>query len=555
MQDRGTEKIWQWLGREEWACFGPRESHKIQHAYTLNKPGIDIWDGGSLRELDFVNMRALPGRQKIRYALPPPPPTIPVKKDKDKPGTKLPKVSASQQDTGTGAQSPESTLGGTIKLSEGDLALTQGTNGATARKQPTGLRALVHPCFLELQKPQFVFRNNTAEEDYQHFIWKRALQNCEDSTEFVVCLSEIYAELLDGVPRPELPVFGNSSQTMAALAIALHAAGASPWEQDSRYWYLSRRSQGSDTNPGSGPSPMGPPRKNMSTGNLKRAGTAESMAGLSRQLSMGSMSGTFGDMRLFNKTQTIKISENLSQCVHFRLEEVSANRAVSLKIVKAWHEWRAAAAAVDAAGIQQLQKVDGSYVWLTTSNEPESRLLRLGGACTTLWKTPGLNAASRVSLLSVSSRIAGGGGGPPKKDFSIRVEPGMSALDISIMQTKKKERAASMLICAVEKVGGGFLSGNFSGLEEDVAMRSDLYVCIREAGYQAERRRITDSRGRSVHIPEDGVLCCQDVIIFRGDRDDSRGDVHNFAQSQSAPVLQRAAADRAREHGPRAIRP
>merc|ERR1712039_675678 len=64
-------------------------------------------------------------------------------------------------------------------------------------------------------------------------------------------------------------------------------------------------------------------------------------------------------------------------------------------------------------------------------------------------------------------------------------------------------------------VGGDFLSGRYRGLEEEVCMRSSLYLSLQEAARLAYAEDVSDMGGFSVHIPEDGLILSTNVQVFR----------------------------------------
>lgn len=481
------EKVWQFRGRMVWECFSASDSHKMQQAFLLNKPGTDIWDGVSRRELDFINMRALPGRQALRFAPPPPEQPLVVNKKKT-------------------VEAPA------LELDPGDEMV-----------QVKGLKSIAHPCMLDLTRPRFVFKHAPPEMAHQEYVWRRDLDLCEDTADLILTLSKIYAEQLE-TPHPELPVLANPHQTMAALSLALYRSGAAPCSSDLSRWHRPIRSSFGYSSP--------PPlRKGGGVGlpwrfspKLRTVAPADRSINPRTTFSASKSSSLPDLMRSGSSQFSGARTANSHDHVVFRM----LDRNISFKIVKAWDEWREAAEKGFVHGGSRAPKLDPdnkgrkSYDWLTYSNEADSRIIRMGCATATLWSALALNAesneyiADRICLLQAPLRD---GGHTAKRRFDVRMEPGLTAFEIAVMKLKDNKRAGAMILCNGEGIGGDFLSGNLTNLEEDLLMRSDLYLYLREAGHQAERNKILDTKGRPCHIPENGALVCKDVHIFRDTRE------------------------------------
>jgi hypothetical protein len=562
MKKDDTDLRWQWLGRQLWTCFSERDSQKMQHAFVLGKSKVNIWDGGSYRELEFGgNMRMLPGRQPLRFALPPPSANMggPVVEKKE-PGKKASPMSLKE-----------------LQEREAEMAAMKRntTIGADLRKiliePPEGFKAVTHPCFADLQRPRFTFRENTNEEDYQVFIWQRQLEQAEDSVEFVTMLSAIYAEMLEH-GKFEIPIVGNCTQTMSALACALHMAGAFRCHEDPKFWRFHGKTadsqhkkrikaakRGKDNVPDltmlpnrgstavsaggfdATTSTNGGLQRSTSTPNgLNKSGTLPPLGfdtsgwgspGAQSTKAMSASMSSFDLMRnQANETKAAAEKAPLGGHIrfNFRLKDSAQARTQSLWLTTAWNEWAAAAHTMAERDVHALpeqaskEEDEPPFKWLQVSNEPDARLLRIGGACESLWKARSLNDGVRkVTLLSHSGR-----GRPSHADmgektgkFEMRVEPGFSAFELAEMQVKKGRRVAGMLISSAETIGGGFMTGCLAGLEEDLCMRSDLHLFLREAAFTSERKNITNKQGCYCHIPEDGALLCNDVTMFRDGRE------------------------------------
>jgi len=207
----------------------------------------------------------------------------------------------------------------------------------------------------------------------------------------------------------------------------------------------------------------------------------------------------------------------------FVMTDTSHNRGLSLRFIQAFEEWQACGAKINALGVQGIEKQDGGYKWFTIVNDPETRLKRMGLAALSMWEAVEMSTnsfESRVSdrvqmqsALRVRASVGGGGG---NDFFNVRAAPNMSAFDSAIDQRRRfGKRSAATVLCAVDVVGGGFFAGHTVFLEEEAQMRSDLYNYLHEAGAVAAHLKLTDSRGRVKHLPDDGVLECRDVKVFR----------------------------------------
>lgn len=479
---------WQWKGAQEWLCFDDKNSAKVQQAHLMNRGGINIWDGSSVRELDFANMRALPGRQPLRFAPPPPPLGKPTLKKSP------PKPRETQYDQTRGMRDVN------------NVAI-----------MPAGLRALSHPCFIDLEKPRFTYHDG-PENEHRSYVWERELDLCEDAADLIICLTNIYTEILES-ESSELPVFGAPSQILAALALALHRAGAKPCE-NRRFWWLSR----------------------------KRAPVAkvhDDAAPMSRVPSSSSTPSASTSVNRVNSLPALNNAKTAPRAPHgasafitFRLESgrPCVDRDFSLKMVKAWKDWKTAAEETNAVEIPRVCRMerfnaedfdrcedqeDGDFEWIKMANEAETRIIRMGSFCTSLWYavlSPWASTIpSRIKLLSVSFRHCGGNTVSTGVAFqpNFRVSPGLTSIENSLLQHDCGKRSAAVLICNDERMGGNMFHGYANGIEEDFIMRSDIYSFYVEAQAQIELRRIRDSRGHLVHIPEDGALCCRDVRVIR----------------------------------------
>eukprot|EP00928_Gymnodinium_smaydae_P078850 TRINITY_DN62913_c0_g1_i1.p1 TRINITY_DN62913_c0_g1~~TRINITY_DN62913_c0_g1_i1.p1 ORF type:complete len:634 (+),score=81.80 TRINITY_DN62913_c0_g1_i1:122-2023(+) len=500
-----TDCRWQWKGRQEWLCFSDLNSTKVQQAHLMHRPGINIWDGGSMRELDFGNMRALPGRQPLRFAPPPPPLGKPTLK-KNPP-----------------------------KRKETQYEQTRGMRDAdNVAIMPAGLRVLSHPCFIDLEKPRFTYHDG-PENEHRSYVWERELDLCEDSADLIVLMSNIYSELLDHSEKIELPCLGTPSQMMGALALALHRGGAMPC-LDKRFWWLSRKRAPLTKLPDPTDN-LGLPSSRPSTNRSSATGSvAASVNGMSKSTSLPIIG--FGSGKV--TAAKARPPPDASAFITFRLETGSPceDRDFSLKLIKAWNDWKTAALENNAVEIPRLCRMerfnaedfdrcedqeDGDFEWIKMANEPETRVIRLASLCTTLWYSVvspyAKTIPSRIKLMSVSMRHCGGNTVSTGLAFqpNFRVSPGLSSIENAMLQQDCGQRAAAVLICNDERMGGNFFNGYATTIEEDFLMKSDLYSFFVEAKSQSEQRRIRDTYGQICHIPEDGCLCCSDVRVLRED--------------------------------------
>jgi len=574
---QGDAKRWQWLGRVDWTCFSEADSQKVQHACMLGHKTLNLWDGNSYRDIDFDNMRLLPGRQPVRYALPPPPLELPGEKGKDKKGKSKDKSLG-----GTGEMSdldapgsPASTAvpGGSVSFSPTNASETSFSSEMAVGEMPEGLRALVHPAILDMQKPRFAFRKNDFAYDYKNFVWQRQLDQAEDLADIIVITSRIFAqELL--AEKPEIPVLGTPNQTMACLCLAMHLAGSLRISDDRKVWRLSPKANAPSRPHTSNfrPTTTGTLRPSTTNSTLKKSSSSSMLGGITGQFaglfggggsSSGnkklSVSGSLPGLQLPGTPSSMRPMTSgtvfwsgsgggslnssigsllpdllaagavtLGQAnpikdypcyVTFRMEEASANRLQSLKMIRAWETWQKTARSwMDV--VPSVSPIDGNFDWLTTNNEGDGRIMRLGALSSTLWSTQQMSPetiTSKLLLLSHSQK-PGGQSSEKASKFDVKVAPGASAFEQAIVQAKMGRRVAATLFCSPEEVGGKFTEGGCAGVEEELCMRSDLYSYMRQAQFEAEKKRITDSRGRNSHIPEDGALGCLGVTIFRDNR-------------------------------------
>jgi hypothetical protein len=241
------------------------------------------------------------------------------------------------------------------------------------------------------------------------------------------------------------------------------------------------------------------------------------------------------DGRLLWNDGDIWSRKHTHKCFVFRLED----RAFSLKLIKAWDEWKELADVGFANGIPRFRKLKlknsnkKNLDWLTLSNESDTRMVRIGGGCATLWQAMALSAnepgryAKHIHLLQ-PSLATGGAGVAIKRAYDIRVSPGLTSFEIAQNMMLEGLKPAAIVITDGEKLGGEFLEGHITGIEEDLCMRSDLFLYFREAAHQAVRRRILDTRGRTPHIPENGCLVCQNVRVIRDTLENGYEELQRF---------------------------
>eukprot|EP00929_Paragymnodinium_shiwhaense_P043739 TRINITY_DN22472_c0_g1_i1.p1 TRINITY_DN22472_c0_g1~~TRINITY_DN22472_c0_g1_i1.p1 ORF type:complete len:703 (+),score=200.18 TRINITY_DN22472_c0_g1_i1:162-2270(+) len=551
---------WQWRGKL-WACFSDQDSSKMQHAFVLGKPSMTVWDGGCLREIDFTNMRQLPGRQPLRFA-----PPI----EASQPSTKKPSTPPPAEASPSNRGSPSSASQSSPSKSTQPVTPKYEAKAKTALSEDLqgdleGLRILTHAAFIYLQKPRFNMRGSTPEEEYQMFLMRRRLDLCEEPMEMTYCLAEIYRELLD-TGRTELPLLlKETSKTMAALAIAFHLAGAHQCGPDPKYWYLSGRIHNEKTKhkgSAAGESDFFPtPAATSGAMLLPKSASAPALknAGLVAEAPRTSMSGMAGSAQLLPTLPPAMLKAMLEgestplnswtlmhmrsggrgkllpkakppgaiEALTFRLESSAHARTQSLWLVDAWKQWAKAASIMEQRALEPLPQQDGSWKYLALSSEPEHCLVRMSAAVESLLKMENEGRCrgnldklgDKVTIYSYNLRGGGSMKIPQNFKIDLKVEPGLSSVDLALQQAAKGRRCVGTLICSRDRVGGGFMSGIRPGLEEEICMRSNLYLYLRQALFKVERDHITNKNGCCMHVPEDGCVLCRDVDFFRGGKD------------------------------------
>lgn len=504
---------WQYLGRKFWNSFDASSTSKLTRAMDLGAKNCKMWDGETLVEIDFENMIRLPGRQPLRLA-PMSAPSAHTLKEKSQSDAELRQVGKARR-TNSSPQRRRSPK----KWAKGrQHSRSNSPERAKLTEQPDGFRALVHNAFLEMGQPRFSFKSEmTQEEEMQGFDWQRRLDACEDATDKTMCIAHIYKDLMQNLLKPVLPVKGTPAQTMAALSLALHMSGALRCPEDCSMWQLSQRvahglvqrvgtssqsrpQTGSQTNCGAVPLAVVDLVRSKSLSSLERSSSAV---------------GSSGTMRL----QPV-VRPGCVTAITFRLPDDAASRNQSLKVTKAWNEWSGLARARSRAPMLHLPKVNGSYKW-TILNDPESRLKRLGGLCSTLWQVfrhdDIINIPGRVILFSADrqkKRCL-----PEAKIVVARTEPDLGPLDIGILNVMHGRRVGVVLICSDDDIGGKLFAdscaGSMSGQEEEACMRSDLSACLRQSAALAEKMQLQSSCCKQLYIPELGATVCTDLQIYR----------------------------------------
>merc|ERR1712232_510134 len=192
----------------------------------------------------------------------------------------------------------------------------------------------------------------------------------------------------------------------------------------------------------------------------------------------------------------------------FSMEDTPKNRALSLKLTKAWKDVKRAANAMWTVGLKPLQQENGSYDWIL-NNEVEPRMRRLAEACSSMMQVQSLVLGqdswhSRSYLKHKWKRSQDSNQHPPRITSSAE-----SALDKALRARKDGLRACALVFATKdEDLGGGFMAGYAGNAIAELCMRSDLYDYLRNASLQAKRQN------RNM-IAEDGTLFMEDVHVFR----------------------------------------
>eukprot|EP00929_Paragymnodinium_shiwhaense_P064657 TRINITY_DN3241_c0_g1_i2.p1 TRINITY_DN3241_c0_g1~~TRINITY_DN3241_c0_g1_i2.p1 ORF type:complete len:511 (+),score=130.00 TRINITY_DN3241_c0_g1_i2:144-1676(+) len=469
---------WQWQGRTGWKCFSDSESLKIQHAFVTNRKNMVMWDEGVMRELDFQNMRTLPGRQPLRYQLPPPPPTD----HKSRALAELQQQKAVEEaEAADMARNRALTLTDMEKRRRVWEKLQADDRAREERAKanpppvvmPLGFRSFVHPMFMELSHPRFVYGEFG---DYEEFIWKRKLENCKDSTDTVCNIGEIYAEIFKHQDQPMIPVLGNPVQTMAAIALGFVLSGVDAAE-DLRFAAAgvngSRPSSSSRPLTGDLGGPGGAGRNNISSasGALRnlladRPGSRPgSLLDTSAAARPASRSSGVLDITSASKQSIVRpsgqvmlpglwgadLKETMGErmrgksskepdkrgCLTFKMKDTPTNRQLSLHYINMWREWKKHTESARTLERHPFPKIDEGYEYFISTFSPEAKLTKLSCACRSIMYAMDLNRrfpthiSSRVSSLSA---LRAPKERPPGAHLKCKchVEKGQSAIDIAV---------------------------------------------------------------------------------------------------------------------------
>eukprot|EP00930_Biecheleria_cincta_P008385 TRINITY_DN109815_c0_g1_i1.p1 TRINITY_DN109815_c0_g1~~TRINITY_DN109815_c0_g1_i1.p1 ORF type:complete len:586 (+),score=83.22 TRINITY_DN109815_c0_g1_i1:56-1813(+) len=184
-------------------------------------------------------------------------------------------------------------------------------------------------------------------------------------------------------------------------------------------------------------------------------------------------------------------------------------------VLTAWRQWQERSR-LDRVNVkwEPLPERKGSHRWIREDNGPECRLQRLGAAFSTLRQVfhhrsvPALVQGTRL-LRPVRLRPS------PHCQWTSLRHTGDTVLDAAVGRARLGVKVAAVNAASAYQVGGGFLSGGRHALEEAMCMQSTLFVSLQQAARLAAAKRLTDQRGRRLHIPEDGAVLSPGVQVFR----------------------------------------
>eukprot|EP00929_Paragymnodinium_shiwhaense_P000479 TRINITY_DN10071_c0_g1_i1.p1 TRINITY_DN10071_c0_g1~~TRINITY_DN10071_c0_g1_i1.p1 ORF type:complete len:638 (+),score=107.61 TRINITY_DN10071_c0_g1_i1:164-2077(+) len=501
----GQAGRWQYKGRSQWNDFSEQSTKKLQHAQNLGVDKVNIWEDGKYMELDFKNMVRMPGRHPFRVG-----PAKPEASDTASASASAAELSREVARVHSPSRRRRSMRIGSPTRKSRPLSTSctwlpsspearRGTLLADSLRpvqtvemtQAEGFKAIVHPCFLDLKKPRFAFRQAQGAEEHKEFMLQERLALCEDDTERVMCMASFYSELLIQNEIPELPLKVSPALTMAALAFAFYKAGAARLTPNSKLWYFADRwaeGRASATPPPATTLPS--LSKSSSVPLLKKKPT--------------------GEEEPFGAAQN---------CVTFRIPGSNSNRSHTLKIIQAWQEWYQLTKERHRGWIPTLPVKDGSFDYLF-DHDKKGRIDRIGGACSVLWWTAIKlqNPAERVSMYTANRDRTKG---QVFADYKPEIvgELNQNPLDIALRLMERGMRVGAVVICnRDDDIGGGLYStGALDNPEAEVCMRTDMYSLLCEAERQAVKQSILDSRLQAPYVPEIGCVACKDVKVFRDD--------------------------------------
>lgn len=184
-------------------------------------------------------------------------------------------------------------------------------------------------------------------------------------------------------------------------------------------------------------------------------------------------------------------------------------------VLTAWREWQERSR-LDKFNVkwEPLPNRKGSHRWIREDNRPECRLQRLAAAVSALRhafhhrSVPALMQGTRL-LRPVRLRPS------PRCQWTSLRHTGETVLDAAMGRARLGAKVAAVSAASAYQVGGGFLSGGRHALEESMCMQSTLFMSLQQAARLAAAKRLTDERGRRLHIPEDGAVLSPGVQVFR----------------------------------------
>lgn len=369
------------------------------------------------------------------------------------------------------------------------------------------LQALVHPIFQDMLEPRFEFDGSKVWGDGSQTAQHRSQSlgthargarphtapascgqgpqhlggMCEgnDLAYKISSLAREYAELLTQ-HSATLPIHGSAEEAMAALSLGFYMSGMSAAKIK-----VDNKSVGFASRPASAPARFG-----------ARLHTSPRCA------ANGVLPSSHATRVTFKVGQDCKLS-----------------RETALAIKNAWEDWHVAARSLPPADdLNSLSAQDDSYEWIRTSNAESDCLVRLRGACATLRRSFQLcemaTSKMQIALLrNCRRRMIGSSAVKSTTPISLSRD---SALDAAVLRSQAGNRVAVVIFSSSYRVGGDFLSGRRHGPEEHACMRSNLFLSLLEASREAQRMQLCDTRGHSIHIPEDGIVLSKDVQVFRG---------------------------------------
>lgn len=198
-----------------------------------------------------------------------------------------------------------------------------------------------------------------------------------------------------------------------------------------------------------------------------------------------------------------------------------------------WKEAVAAARlAMSKVLLPSLQEVRGSFSWLRTANDGESRSKRRAAACQHLAScsvaTAGCLTPRRLSEMLAGTRIVTQSQqvslSCPRYETVLSTPVDTLLLDAALECRERFERIAVVNAASAFQPGGGFLTGGRHALEEAMCMQTTLYFSLAQASR-------TQRGQHEAYIPEDGCVLSPDVEILR------RGTSHGYRPLMEAVPL------------------